>query len=178
MSVDCPLECEYLQDAHTHERIPPLDPDRLPNQDIRISDQFLRDHEPSLTFLAAALLRASLQAGGAADQDVRDALDALVRTYRTRESGLYYDSRPANPVAGFIYGAVQELIDQIRREPARHGALGRIRDAELLGIFAFLQRLELQRNNGRKRGRAFLGFLQRQFPEPDKVSPAPSLVLP
>jgi hypothetical protein len=177
VTVDCPLDCEYLQDAHLHERVQPPDPDQFPNRDIRISDQFLRENERALTFMAAALLQASTRAG-AVDYDVRDALESLVRTFRTRESGLYYDTRPSNPVAAFIYQTVQELIERVRSEAAQHGALSSIRDADLLGIFAFLQRLELRYNNGRKRGRAFLGFLQQQFSPTGEAPPAPSLVLP
>ena len=34
-----------------------------------------------------------------------------------------------------------------------------IRDSAILGVLAFLQRLEYTNNNGRKRSRAFLDFL-------------------
>jgi hypothetical protein len=37
----------------------------------------------------------------------------------------------------------------------------------------FLQRIELDRNNGRKRGRAFVDFLRGQFPAgPGESAPA------
>jgi len=38
------------------------------------------------------------------------------------------------------------------------------RDADILAVLAFLQRLELDHNNGRKRGRAYLDFLRAFFP--------------
>jgi len=39
-----------------------------------------------------------------------------------------------------------------------------LRDADVLGALVFLQRLELQHNNGRRRGRAFVDFLRAYFP--------------
>jgi hypothetical protein len=50
-----------------------------------------------------------------------------------------------------------------------------IRDSEVLGVLVFLQRLELQNNNGRRRGRAFLDMLRGFFPA--TTEPPPSSVL-
>ena len=47
------------------------------------------------------------------------------------------------------------------------------RDADVLGLLVFLQRFELDRNNGRRRGRAFLDAL-REFHPPDRSHPASS----
>ena len=54
------------------------------------------------------------------------------------------------------------------------------RDADILGVLVFLQRLELDNNNGRKRGRAYLDFLSTFFPEqPAESTPATSsLIVP
>jgi hypothetical protein len=40
-----------------------------------------------------------------------------------------------------------------------------LRDADLLGTLIFLQRLGLQYDNGRRRGRVFYDFLMDHFPE-------------
>jgi hypothetical protein len=40
----------------------------------------------------------------------------------------------------------------------------------VLGILVFLQRLGLQHNNGRRRGRAFFGFLQTLLPAQNSVT--------
>ena len=49
--------------------------------------------------LAAALVEAAETSPLVVDFDAREALEAAIRTYRTRESGLYYESLPANPLA-------------------------------------------------------------------------------
>ncbi len=175
--MDCPLDCEYLQEAHKHERIEPQNPDEFPNKDIRVSEQFLLENERSLSFLARALLNAALETPGAVDFDIREALESLVRTLRTRQSGLYYDSRPTNPVAAAIYELLTQAGEEYRKQEQQSLGMVKTRDADLLGIFAFLQRLELDRNNGRRRGRAFVDFLRGQFPLADEPA-APSLIVP
>ncbi len=165
VTVNCPLDCEYLQDARKHDRLPEL-PEDFPNKDIRITDQFLRDKEPLLMAAARALLEASLRTPGAVDFDVREALDSLIRTYRTLESGLYYETRPANPIAGNIHHLVQQRLNEVRRRLHERLGVAFVRDADVLGILVFLQRLELQQNNGRRRGRAFLDSLRRHFSVP------------
>ena len=163
ISIDCPLDCPHLMEARLHEKQPTLNPDTFPNQDIQISDRFLREHESVLMFGGIAVVRAALRTARAVDSDVREALDSLIRTYRTLESGLYFESMPQNPVAANIHRSVQDQVAEIRKRMAEKGESS-FRDVEFLAILALLERLELQHNNGRKRGRAFIDFLRTQFP--------------
>ena len=165
MTLDCPLDCGYLQEARRHERTVPVKPDEFPNQDIRVSDTFIRDHEELLMALGRAVLHAGLGTPGAVDFDMREALAALIRTQRTLESGLYYETRPENPVAADLCRQIQEAIQEFRRQETERLQMTKTRDSDVLGILAFLQRLEIDRNNGRERGRAFLDFLRGQFPD-------------
>ena len=162
VTVDCPLDCEYLQEARLHEKPPEIEPAAFPNQDVRLSEQFLNDHEPLLVYAGAKLTEAALETAGAVDNDVREALESLIRTYRTLETGLYYETRPTNPVAGNIHYRLQESVQELRKKLSEQGAPG-IRDAEVLGVLVFLQRVELHTNNGRKRGRAFIDYLREHF---------------
>jgi len=172
-TLDCPLDCQYLQEARLHERPIPVKPDEFPNQDVRVTDTFLRDHEELLVALGRAVLEAGLGTPGAVDLDVREALAALIRTQRTLESGLYYETMPENPIAAALCRRIQEAAQEFRRLETERLQMTRTRDADVLGILAFLQRLEIDRNNGRKRGRAFLDFLRGQFPD-TAGQPAPS----
>jgi len=178
VTVQCPLDCEYLQDARQHEKTPEVNPDEFPNQDIRVSDEFLHENEGVLVFLGRSLMGAALEAG-AVDSDVREALDALIRTYRTLQSGVYYETRPQNPLAAAICARMQHEVAELRRIENEAGGVTRTRDSQILGLLVFLQRLELDRNNGRKLGRAFIDFL-RGFFEPAGVEQpaAPSLIVP
>ena len=181
VTVDCPWDCPYLQDARKHERAAPVDPDKFPNQDIRVSEEFLRDHEALLVAVARGLMHAAFDTPGAADLDVRDALEALIRTYRTLQSGVYYETRPENALAGRISRATQSAIEEYRKTENEGTGMQRSRDADVLTTLVFLQRLELDRHNGRPRGKAFLDFLRSFFGAQDDATPAASgssLILP
>ena len=165
-TVHCPLDCEYLHEARKREQAPIANPDTFPNKDIQVSERFLREHEPLLLFLSVHLLQAALEVPDVVDADVRDALDALIRTYRTLQSGLYYPSRPENYLAAAIYDRMQASVEELRKVMTER--MQSVRETEILGIYAFLQRLEIQHRNGRRLGRAFIDFLRIHFPETTK----------
>jgi hypothetical protein len=164
-TVSCPLDCAYLREARTHEKPRDVDPKQIPNVDIEVTDSFLHRNEPLLVVLMHALAGAMEETQGAVDFDAREALDALARTYRTLQSGLYYETKPSNLLAVAIQERVQRAADDFRKNTTEHAGLTTVRDADVLGALAFLQRVEYQVNNGRKRGRAFLDFLHGQLPE-------------
>ena len=180
VSIDCPLDCEYLQEAHAHERTAPPEPSQIPNQDIRITDQFLHEHQMLLAVASAILLKAALATPGAVDSDVREALDALIRTHRTLQSGVYYETRPNNPLAAGIQAAFQADLQRFRQAETERLGLTRVRDADVLGVLVLLERMELDRSNGRRRGRAFLDFLRRLSPAPptEPAGTPSSLIVP
>jgi hypothetical protein len=181
-SVSCPLDCSFLREARLREPDPEVDPSAFPNQDIRVDEAFLQRNEPLLLFFASGLATAALeQEDFAIDNDVRDALAALVSTYRALHSGLYYNVEPDNPIAGRILKAVMHRVSELEEMLRKNESV--LRDSDLLGVFAFLQRLEIQKNNGRRKGRAFIDFLREFFPpEPPatvEAAASPSgLILP
>ena len=171
-SIDCPSSCEYLREARFHEQTPAIPDDQVPNQDIRLSEKFLRDMEPLVFTLAVALKRA-MEGGSAVDFDAREGLDAEIRTYRTLQTGLIYDTRSANPYAAAIQQKLREAVEEYRRELVQESGMHTLRDADVLGVLVFLQRLEMKYNNGRRRGRAFRDFLSGYLPE----AAAPAVVV-
>jgi hypothetical protein len=181
VTVDCPLDCEYLIEARKHDKPIPLTGADLPNRDIQVSEKLLRENELLLTYLCNGLLRAAMEMPGVVDLDVREALESLIRTYRTLQSGVYYESRPANPLAHAVYDGIQHAATEYREEEKKQLGMTRTRDADVLAMLVFLQHFELDRNNGRKRGRAFIqtlgNFYVDMLPsaEPEAGS---SLVLP
>jgi len=164
VTVACPLECEYLQDARRHDKPVPLKGVPLPSEDIRISEKFLQDHEELLLFLGHSLNAAALETPGVADFEVRDALGSLVRTYRTLQSGVYYETRPGNVPANVLFGKVQTALAEFRTQEQKRLGMPKTRDSDVLGMLVFFERLELDRNNGRRRGRAFIDFLGSLYP--------------
>src|SRR5580693_4260414 len=80
ITVDCPLDCEYLREAHKHEKPIPIDPEMLPNRDIEVSEEFIEDNEEFLIAVATSLVRAALLTPEVIDYDIREALDGAIRT--------------------------------------------------------------------------------------------------
>ena len=175
-SVNCPLECQYLREARSREKDRDIDPREFPNQDIRVDETFLRNNEPLLLILGGGLAQTALGTTNAIDADVREALESMVRTYLTLQSGLVYEVRPDNPIAARIQSGLQERIREVEQVLKENNAA--LRDSDVLKVLAFLQRLEIQKNNGRRKGRAFIDFLREFFPSEAPGQPESSLILP
>jgi hypothetical protein len=165
VTISCPLDCEYLRDARQHEKPPQLDVEQLPNRDIRVSEELLENNHELLEFLSRRLVTAAFETPGTVDSDLRDALAALIRTYRTLQTGIYYQTLPENAIAAKIFRSVEEAVGAFRQEETTRLGMSKTRDSDVLALFAFLERLELDRNNGRPRGRAFLDLLRGLQPE-------------
>jgi hypothetical protein len=180
VTVTCPFECVYLQEARRHEKPVAIDQASIPNRDIRVTERFVEEHESLLTFIGTVVVGSALDTPGAVDSDVREALEALIRTYRTLASGVYYETVPPNPLAANIYRAVQNAVAEFRQREQQELGMSRTRDADVLGVLVFLQRIELDRNNGRQRGRAFLNSMHAFYSERSDTPPSPpsSLILP
>jgi hypothetical protein len=148
-----------------HERPAPLTENDIPNLDIKLNESFVQDHEREVMELSLALERA-MEREKAVDLDAREAIESLVRTYRTLQSGLIYETRPQNPYAAGIQERLMKSIEELRKNMADEAGMATLRDADVLATLVFLQRLEIQHNNGRRRGRAFFDFLRTYFPEP------------
>ena len=165
ITVSCPLDCPYLQEAHLHEKSVDPDPEQWPNRDIELTEHFIDQLHGLVTFTGVSLLDAALQTPGAVDSDVREALESLIRTYRTRRSGLYYETRPANLLAAAIHQLMQQHFQEYQERQRERTGLGAVRDAEILGALVFCQRMALNNNNGRRLGRSFLGLLRESLSE-------------
>jgi hypothetical protein len=163
ITIECPRECPHLREARRHEAKVVLTADQVPNKDIQVSEDFVRQQEHLVLMLGNALTRA-MEKGKAVDSDAREALQAIIQTYRTAESGLIYETRPPNPYAADIQDALKSMIEELRKRVEEATGTQSVRDADLLGTLIFLQRLGLQYDNGRRRGRVFYDFLMDHFP--------------
>lgn len=173
--MDCPLDCPYLAQAHEFEKPPALE--SLPHPDVEVSPEFLEEHEQTLSFVSAAILIASRAIDGISDADVREALAGLTETYLTLSKGVVYEHLPQNPLAVQIYRDVQRSLAEIQQAEAPDGH--RVRDAELMRLLVFLERVAADRDNGRKRCKAFLGMLYRfHGRETIPETPSSTLILP
>jgi hypothetical protein len=177
VSLSCPLECEYLQQAHQREKPVPVPEREISHPDVIVTEEFIRDHEELLLFSVYSLTQAAVRTDGANDVDIMTALDAMIQTHRTLESGLVYQTRPENSIAASVQRLfTASLADYNKLRQEREG-LSEIRNSELLAILVFLHRIGQQNQNGRARGRMYLDLLRHMIPDEERVSEPASRII-
>jgi len=177
VTLSCPLECEYLREAHRREKPVEIAEGQLANPDVAVSDDFIKSHEELLFFSMYSLVQAALRTPGATDSDVIEALEALIQTHRTLESGLYYETRAQNTLAASVQRLFENSLAEYQKLRAERERLSPVRNSEMLAILVFLHRLGQHNQNGRPRGRMYLDLLQQMMPETGVAERAPSIIL-
>ncbi len=177
VSLSCPLACEWLQEAHRHEKPIAITADQLANVDVDVTEEFIRTHEELLLFCIYSLVEAAMRTANAIDADVLAALEALIQTHRTLESGLVYETRADNSIAASVQRSFAASLADYQKLRAEREQLTAYRNAEILAILVFLHRLGQQNLNGRPRGRMYLDLLRHMVPDPGVEERAPSIIL-
>jgi hypothetical protein len=177
VSLACPLECEYLREAHRREKPIPVDPKDIADRDIEVSEEFIRSHEELLLFCVYSLVQGALRTSGAVDSDVLEALAALVKTYKTSEAGLFYETRPENALAAAVQRVFSDSLADYQKIKEEQEQEAPARNAELLTMLVFLRRIGQQNSNGRPRGRMFVDMLSQMTPSTGVDERAPSIIL-
>lgn len=177
VSLSCPLECVYLQEAHRREKPIALTDKQPSNPDMQVTEEFLAQHEELMLFCIYSLVEAALRTAGALDSDVLAALEALIQTHRTLESGLVYETRAENTLAAAVQRAFAASLADYQKLRAEREALSPVRNSEILKILVFLHRLGQQNQNGRPRGRMYLDLLRQMTPAQRVEESAPSIII-
>ena len=168
VTLDCPSDCVYLQQARQHEKPRPigeLDQSGLfPN--VEIGEAFLYEQEHLLLGLSYALAKSARADNGIRDSDLIAALTALARRYQMlASSGLHYESPMTNLAHQAIAVEIEKMVKEYRDAEQKHMGYVRVRDSDVLRALVFLLRMGYTRTSGRPRSRAFVDFLLAQFPE-------------
>jgi len=174
VTLDCPSECVYLQQARVHEKPRPLqelDQAALFPQ-VEVADQFLYEHEHLIVGLTFALAKAARGHRSINDADLIAALTSMARTHETLvNSGLHYETPLTSISQQAVSKEVQELLKGYREEEQKHLGYSRLRDSDVLKALVFLVRMGQARTSGRPKSRAFLDFVLSQFPEKTIATP-------
>jgi hypothetical protein len=167
VTLDCPSDCAYLQQAREHEK--PRSADQFDAASlflqVEISEQFTYEREHLLMGLSYALNRAAQGDRSLNDRDLIAALSSLCTRYeRVVNSGLHYEQPLTSGAQQAAAVQVEEMLKQYREAEQKLG-YSTLRDSDILKALAFLVRLGHGRTSGRPRSRAFIDFLLAQFPE-------------
>jgi len=176
VTLDCPSDCVYLQQAREHEkprRTSDLDRSSL-FLDLDVDDQFVYEHEHLLLGLSYSLSKSSRSDRALTDPDLIAAMTAMANTYQTLvKSGLVYESPITGGARHAVATEVQEMVKQYREAEQKQLGYSRLRDSEVLKAIVFLLRMALSKTSGRPKSRAFIDFLFAQFPEQKSVIASP-----
>lgn len=163
VSVTCPLDCEYLAEARRHEK-PRADQGAPLHPEIEITENFLERHELLFAAVVQHLMAAAQARPNVIDTDMREMLAAAVRTMKTSGSGLIYTTHSENAIAAGVqdefntrFGGWRAEVEKRGVDAGMEGPL--VKDADVLKVLVFLERLAQQFDNGRPRGRGFLSVL-------------------
>jgi hypothetical protein len=186
VSLDCPSDCPYLQQARLHERsrnLSTIEASALFPQ-VELPRDLAPRLEPLITGLSYTMVQIARRDRALLDRDIVAVLTALAKTYETLAgSGLLYEVGAANPVQQAVSEQLQKMIAGYRQIEREERGYSTLRDAEILQVIVFLLRVALMRGNGRPRSRAFLDSLRDSFPQEDGFVAGPphsgsGLILP
>lgn len=168
VSLDCPSDCIYLQQARKHEKPRTLEDieRRALFPQVEIREQLLYEREPLLVGLSVAVNKSARADATLRDRDAISALTDLATIYeRLAGSGLHYEPANANPVQQALISELRRMIAEYRELETKHLGYSSLRDSEILQLLVFMLRTAYARTSGRPRSRAFLYFLAEKFPE-------------
>jgi hypothetical protein len=186
VTLDCPSDCPYLQQAREHEKASHgenLDPADVFLQ-VDLGDQFLYEHEHLIMGLSYALKKSAAAHQALNDRDLIAGLTTLARNYeRLVNSGLHYEESAQSLAQQAVSAELQNMVKEYREAEQKHVGYSRLRDSEVLKGLVFLVRMAHSRTSGRPKSRAFVDFLKAQFPERDSAltaagQPASRIITP
>jgi hypothetical protein len=174
VTLDCPSDCVYLQQAREHEKPRPLESldqaSLFPA--IEIGDQFLYEHEHLVVGLTFALAKSARKDRTIVDSDLIGAMTSLAKSYDTLiNAGLHYEPPMTSISQQAIAAELENTVKEYREAEQKHLGYSRLRDSEVLKGLVFLVRMGQARTSGRPKSRAFLDFAFQQFPEKAIASP-------
>jgi hypothetical protein len=168
VTLDCPSDCPYLQQAREHEK--PRSAEQFDRESlflqVEISEQFTYEREHLLMGLSYALAQAAHADRALNDHDLIASLSAMCTNYeRLTNSGLHYEQPLAARGQHAVAAQIEEMLKQFRDTEQKQLGFSNLRDADVLKSLVFLLRLAHGRTSGRPKSRAFIDFLFAQFPE-------------
>jgi hypothetical protein len=176
VTLDCPSDCPYLQQAREHEKSRSADQIDAAGLflEVEVTDQFMYEQEHLLMGLTYALAKAARTDRSLHDHDLLATLSVLTKSYQRRvNSGLHYEQPLTSDSQRRVAAEIENMVKEYRDAERKHVGYSNLRDFDVLKALVFLVRLAHGRTSGRPKSRAFVEFLFAQFPEKDSTVVTP-----
>jgi hypothetical protein len=178
VTIDCPIDCSYLIAAHRyedeHQRELPAD---TPLLDVTIPSDLIHTHQQLMSAVAFAAAKFCISHPAATDTDVLAAIQALAETFKTLQTGIYYEKQPDGQLRRDLYAALAAFIGDVKKQQAEQTGYSALKDSEIFFLLVFLYRMGLLRTNGRPRSRRYIEFLRSQFPQAQELKREESRII-
>jgi hypothetical protein len=179
-TLDCPADCVYLIAAHRYEREHRqlLAAEEIPFPGLEITRSLIHEQQALVSGLAHTLVTFAEEQRALTDPDALAAIIALAETYRTLNSGIYYEKPPDAPLQAALYAALASFIQQYKQQST--GAnLATVKDSAIFPVLVYLARICRGSTNGRPRSRLFLQVLRAGSPpSQDQPAEASRIIVP
>src|SRR5580693_5356046 len=144
VTLDCPSDCPYLQQAREHEK--PRSADQFDAAalflHVEISEQFTYEREHLLMGLTYALTKAAQADRTLNDRELIATISALCTSQeRLVNSGLHYEQPLASANQQAAAAQVLEMAKQFREVEQKQLGYSTLKDSDMLKALVFLVRL-------------------------------------
>jgi hypothetical protein len=178
VTIDCPVDCSYLVTAHRyedeHQRELPAD---TPLLDVTIPSDLIHTHQQLMSAMAFTAAKFCISHSAASDADVLAAIQALAETFKTLQTGIYYEKQPDGQLRRNLYAALAAFLGDVKKQQAEQTGYSVLKDSEIFFLLVFLYRMGLLRTNGRPRSRRYIEFLRSQFPQAQELKREESRII-
>ncbi len=166
VTLECPAECPYLQQARQHEKPrdfgETLSDEFFPS--VELTQEFLHRREALIAGLLQTLLRVAQADRALKDREIMAALSTMANSYQTLvTSGLVYQETSANPAQLTIVDTLRASVEEFRKLEQQHIGYTALRDGDVLRALVFMIRLAHLHTSGRPLSRAFIDSLRERF---------------
>ncbi|MBZ5534676.1 MAG: hypothetical protein LAO31_01875 [Acidobacteriia bacterium] len=172
IEIDCPLSCSYLREGYQYamEKNPLEQRARSMTIDRTFDRGFLLENERFLMELSKGIRECYMSAPQLHDSDIVGAFAALEKTFRTLDTGLYYDTRPEGGLEQILYLKLKESIDLKIQTPDIQGR--RLKVSAVIDCLVFMQQFVQMKGSGRPLSRGYLTHLEEVFSHAPQESPS------
>jgi hypothetical protein len=179
LEIDCPESCEYLKIGRDHEA------NLEGARHFRAGDPFeqekrarvLSDFEPVIADLQTMIARERQSSRSLRDTDVVEALACLLKTLRTEERGVIYETVSENLRADSLRRQLGSLIESYRypKQPEQQ----RIHLKDAIECLEVLHAVVASHLEAGPASLSFVDFLARHLPRDARIGPSlPAIIVP
>ena len=171
LEIDCPESCKFLKAGREREaedyrkHLQKMDP--MSQEKHR---KVLFDHQSVIAHLEYAISRQRILARDLCDRDVVQAVNSLLETYRTEDTGLIYERTEDNLRIESLRRELREIIESYRNPEGEEGegivnpSNTRLQLGAAISCLEFIRSLASSYLKDRDSGSGYVDFLARIVP--------------